>query len=170
MVTAPPPLDRVTAHSVVEPYFVAVQELALVRFPLTKGVRLEIHEDLHDTPRHFAGCRTDGKLIAFAPEAADLPEATLLAILAHEFGHAVDFLYPARWVLDANRKAVERRLEDADEEQVARWMRAWQNRDDDVIEFTADAIGELIAGRAIGYCGPCELQCFGGKPRREGLR
>lgn len=113
-----------------------------------------------------------------APEIAELPEETLLAILSHEFGHATDFLYPTEFVLvddgelvrlpSVPVKLIDRKAEQAN---LAR-MNAWQRRDADTVERTADAIAERFTGHLVGYCGPCELQCFdrGHRPRRKGLR
>jgi hypothetical protein len=175
------PLDVDVAEAVVSPYFKAVKEV-FVRAGalLTKRVRLEIAEWAHDKPRHFAATDESGRLVVVAPEFANLPEGTILAILAHEFGHAVDFLYPARFLLVDDGELIEMpevppegELIDSKAEQasIAR-SRAWRRRDKDLVERTADAIAEHFTGLTIGYCGPCELQCFnrGRRPRRSGLR
>ena len=174
-----PALSVEEAEAVIDPYFLAVQEV-FVGAGLTKckKVRLEIAPWLHDSPRHFAACETSGRLIITAPEFAELPEGTLLAIMSHEFGHAVDFLYPGEFVLVDDGElvrmpAVPAKLvnKKAEQANLAR-SKAWEKRDKDTIERSADAIAEMATGHTIGYCGPCELQCFdrGHRPRRAGLR
>lgn len=160
----------------IEPYFLAVKELFIPFATKTKTVRLKVDRGMHDTARHFAGC--DGSTILVAPEMGDLGEETVLAMLAHEFGHAVDFLYPGEYVLvdgdgitrmpaTPNAKA---KLDARGEQAMVARMRHWRDRDEDTVEKTADAIAEKVLGRPIGYCGPCLLQCFGGEPRPVALR
>ena len=125
---------------------------------------------IHDTERHFAACTHDGDEIYCAPEMADLPEGVVLAIFAHEFGHAVDFLYPAQFGLGRDG-VVRRNFERVSDKQVRAWTRGWRARDDDAVERTADAIAQHVLGTTIGYCGPCQLQCFNqGVRRPAGLR
>lgn len=172
---------------ILEPYFLAVQE-AFVGAGLadTRRVRLYVAPSMHDTPRHFAATRDDGTVILVAPEMVELPENTVAAIMAHEFGHAVDFLYPGEFVLGAERDtaqpqqlaangsertAVRRDRASFTDDQWVRWLKDWEKRDDDVVEFVADAIAEMVTGRAIGYVGPCKLQAFDrGQARPQGLR
>jgi hypothetical protein len=159
------------AHSVLEPYFLAVRAVFLeAGLTATKRVRFHVERGLHDTPRHFAACSGDGRNIYAAPELAEMPYETTIAILAHEFGHASDFLYPGEFALGSER--VIRRLRDSvDEKQWLRWQKSWEGRSDDVVEITADKIAELVWGKPIGYLGPCLLQSFtGGVPRPLGLR
>jgi len=128
---------------------------------------------VHDSPRHFAACDESGRTILCAPEMAELPEQVIIAIFGHELGHAVDFLYPGEWVLGADGEPARRRTREqtADDAQWERWLRAWQTRDDDVVELTADAIAHHVVGARIGYVGPCLLQCFDrGEARPVGLR
>jgi hypothetical protein len=167
------------AYAILEPYFLAVQErFSDAGAKRVKDVRLEVAPWAHDTPRHFGATAHKGSPIVVAPELAELPEGTVLAIFAHEFGHAVDGLYPGEYVLMEDGELVRlpptpasdlggRRGEQA---YLAR-MTHWNGRDDDTIERTADAIAEHFTGHAIGYCGPCDLQCFDrGTSRPEGLR
>jgi hypothetical protein len=167
------------AEAVIEPYFLAVQETFVkAGAERCKKVRFEVAPWIHDSARHFAACEDTGRRMVVAPEIAELPEETLLAILSHEFGHATDFLYPAEFVLIDDgelvrlprvpAKLINKKAEQAN---LAR-MNAWQRRDSDSIERTADAIAERYTGHLVGYCGPCELQCFdrGRRPRRKGLR
>jgi hypothetical protein len=159
-----------------------------------KAVRFEVVPDAHDTERHFARMRTDGKLMQLAPEVVDLPDETLVAMLAHEFGHAADHAYPGCWSwpkvgagesvwvggTDKERAAAWRNIfgkADArsrhandDAEVAGRWMGAWHRRNEDQVEWTADAIAFAVTGRKIGYCGKCMLQCFSGIERPAGLR
>jgi hypothetical protein len=161
------------AYAVIEPYFLAMQEVFLESPALRKAkvTRLYVAPWVHDAPRHYAACRDDGKAIVVAPELAELDERMVLAILAHELGHACDFLYAGEFVLGKERSAQRRSREDFTEKQWAKWMRAWSERDDDTVEFTADAVAQLATGMVIGYTGPCQLQSFErGQARPQGLR
>jgi hypothetical protein len=167
------------AEAVIEPYFTAVKERFVdAGATLTKKVRLELAAWAHDKPRHFAATEDTGRVIIVAPEFTELPEDTILAILSHEFGHAVDFLYPGEFVLIDDGELVRMpKVPDGalgargEEASIAR-ARAWRDRDKDTVERTADAIAEHFTGKTIGYAGPCELQSFerGVRPRRLGLR
>lgn len=171
-------LSRDEAHAVLEPYFLVVRERFAPKLPKTAKVTLEVAGDVHDTERHFAGW--DGHHVVAAAEMAELPEGTVLAIFSHEFGHATDFLYPGAYVfvdgegLVTMPRAPEdtRDLDKRGAQALRARMRWWQDRDDDAIERTADAIAEHIIGKPIGYAGPCMLQSFGGgeRPRPRGLR
>lgn len=162
------------AYLILEPYFVAMREKycaeGLDRCSVTQ---LYVAPWIHDQPRHFAACEDTGKKIIVSPEMAELPEPIVVAIFGHELGHATDFLYPGEFVLGHDDAPAQRRLRENtnDDAQWERWMRAWQKRDDDVVEFTADAIAHLICGERVGYVGPCLLQCFSlGEMRPIGLR
>lgn len=164
-------LSRAQAQAVLEPYFIAIQEIFVdAGYNECSKVRFSVRSDMHDTPRHFAAATEDGKQIFFAPEAVELPEHTVLAIMAHEFGHICDFARPACHVLDGNGLTVRRKSE-CPAKQWNKWLTAWEERDYDCVERTADAIAESVMGATIGYSGPCMLQTFlGGKPRPTGLR
>jgi hypothetical protein len=171
--------DAEVAFYIVEPYFEAAVDTASgfvegLGLPDRTGeIRLEIRAEMHDTARHFAGCQTDGRLIAFAPQVVDLPEETLGAIMLHEIGHALDFLYPGVFVLRAGDLDVMVPPND-DPVQMRRYLnrvRQWYDRDDDTVERTADAVAEAMSDRRIGYLGPCLLQTLdAGVPRPKGLR
>ncbi len=127
--------------------------------------------------RNFAACRTDGRLIVFSPRMIYLPQNTILGILAHELGHAADFLYPARFVSDKQGRAV--LLDDTKKGVTAhekpipdQWIRDWKNRTRDQEERMADVIAETVLGVRIGYTGDCLLQTLGEgiMPRPPGLR
>lgn len=167
--------DELACKLILEPYFEAGRDLFVKwskdnGFPLkVKKVQLECLAEMHDTPRHYGGCREDGLVIAIAPQAVSLPEETVAAIIQHEFGHAMDFLFPSRFFYDGEDVTV---LEDSEDDRtrVAR-MRQWEARDLDTVEFTADGIAELVTGNRIGYLGPCLLQSLNkGEPRPYGLR
>jgi hypothetical protein len=164
------------AFAVLEPYFEAIRDRFLSESPKVSRVRLDIDASIHDARRHFAAWDLDLHRIVVAPHMAELPEETVLAIFAHEFGHAVDFLYPATYTVSDGELVTLPSLPDEpgdkrSRQAVAARLRWWKERDDDTIERTADAIGESVLGRRIGYCGPCLLQCFDGiKPRPLGLR
>ena len=156
---------------VLEPYFISVQERFVAQgLERCARTRLWCAEWIHDTERHFAACSDDGLNIYAAPELADLPDNTVLAILAHEFGHSADFLYPAQFVR-GRQGTTRRNFEAVSDKQVRAWMKGWRGRDDDAVEFAADHIAEYVLGVPIGYTGPCMLQCFNrGTARPAGLR
>jgi len=176
--------------AILAPHFDAVRDV-FSSFEVAPGTKLSrlrktgmlVDPGVRDSRRHYAGCREDGRQIVIAPQAADLPVPTLVAIIAHEFGHAADFAYPATWTF---RGRGEPALWDAEAYELdgrdfsrgrgevkgatAR-RRLWARRHPDQVEWTADAVVQAVTGRPLGYCGRCMLQCFsGGKPRPAGLR
>lgn len=162
-------LSREEALAILEPYFIAVRtEFLQAGLERIGGVHLRCSWDMHDSPRHFAACREDGSEILVAPELAELSYETVCAILAHECGHAVDFCYPGEFLLRNDR--LERAERSAQGKRWRHTLRGWKLRDEDAVEFTADAIAETVLGIPIGYRGPCMLQSFGGAPRPIGLR
>jgi len=174
--------DEQTTLAVLEPYFIATRErfleyvsgLGLPTKALTR-VRLECDPQMRDSERHFAGASVDGDLIAVAPEMVDLPEDTVAAMLAHEWGHILDHLFPGTFVLDEEDElivVVDRGATDAraDQARVARMLQ-WRDRDAHTVELVADKVAEAVIGVRIGYAGPCLLQAFGrGVPRPPQLR
>lgn len=172
------------ALAVLDPFFIAVREVFVAYEMRWSGssrmrrVRIECAPWVHDTPRHFAGATEDGRCVLVTPELAELPEPTVAAILAHEFGHAMDFAYPGvfKWTPDGivrpRPAAVLKNTEDKRLVQAAvANARQWRDRDTDTVERTADAVAEHVTGRAIGYTGPCLLQTLdAGMPRPAGLR
>lgn len=166
-------LDCEEALLIVEPFFVEMREIYTQEARLSRCAKTELYcaPGVHDSPRHFAACRDDGKVIVVAPEMAELPVETVVAILGHEFGHAADFLYPAEFALDGDGRVMRRQRRRVDDTQWARWAKAWEHRDDELVEVTADAVAELATGSRIGYLGPCCLQAFDrGRARPQGLR
>jgi hypothetical protein len=172
---------------ILEPHFHAVRDTFASHEPQSDFGKLRelrkteflVDPAVHDKSRHYAACREDGKLIVVAPQAVDeLDLDTLVAMLAHEFGHAADFAYPGDWMLlhpgEENQCAIW--IQGLDDTRAERWRSSlWQGRGRDEIERTADAIAEAVTGRRIMYCGGCNLQCFTGpevKHRRRpaGLR
>jgi hypothetical protein len=172
---------------ILEPHFQAVRDTFAAHVPEgglgpldeLRKTEFLVDANVRNTDRHYAACRDDGKLVVLAPQAVDdLDLDTLVAILAHEFGHAADFAYPGDWML----------LRPGEEEQHVVWVREmkgappdrwrsslWKARGRDEIERTADAIAEVVTGQRIMYCGGCTLQCFQGpdvryRRRPEGLR
>ena len=172
----PDTTTRVTPEEallILEPYFLVMREAFVgAGLDAAKRAQLYVAPSMHDSPRHFAGTRDDGTVIMLAPEMVELPENTVAAIIAHEFGHATDFLYPGEFVLGPERVAMRRDRSDFDsDDHWVKWVAEWHKRDDDVVEFVADAIAEMVTGRRIGYVGPCKLQAFDrGKARPQGLR
>ena len=176
------------AFAILEPWFLVARDIfvdGLERLgfsskPIRK-VHFVIDSGVRDAPRHFAGCLTSGLVIYAAPELVELSEGFVGGILLHEFGHAADFLYPARFRLRnemAEALAEYRCASDRPSGKEAKSLKAvkavreqWERRDTDTIEVSADKIAELVTGKQIGYRGPCLLQHVGGgPPRPRGLR
>jgi len=166
------PLAPEEAYVVLEPYFNVVrEEYVKYGLKLCRRTRLFVAPGMHDSPRHFGACKDDGSMILLAPELADVPDTVMLAIMAHELGHATDFLYPGEFVLGDGGPALRRSKRDTDDKQWSKWLKAWHRRDDDVIELTADAIAERVMGAPYGYQGPCAIQSFDAvRARPMGLR
>jgi hypothetical protein len=195
--------DGELAESVLAPYFAAARDVFVeeleARFrarSVLRQTRLVIDPDAHDTPRHFAGTNRTGSIVIAAPEMAELPEKTILAIFAHELGHAADFAYPAAWSWpksgagevvyvgsdpEARATAWRTFFGKADRSSSGRydaerpainWTRAWERRNADQIEWAADGIAFWVTGKRIGYSGPCLLQSLerGAPLRPRGLR
>ncbi len=170
-----PPLTLEEAFVVLDPYFEVMRDEykkhGLVK---VKRTRFFVAERMHDTERHFAACKDDGSAILVAPELAEMPDSVVWAILAHEFGHATDFLYPGEFVLGRDREPAlrrERQPDAAGEKQWSKWLKAWHKRSGDVVELTADAIAERVMGVPYGYLGPCWIQSFDAtRARPMGLR
>lgn len=164
------------AAAVLEPHFAAVRDV-FAGFEPAPGVTLTklrktylvIDPNLHATPQRFAACRDDAALIKLAPEAMELEHDQLVAILCHEFGHAADFAYPGDWVmLERDEPAVW--VGGREDRYTRRWRRLWHERNDDQVEWSADAIAWAVIGKPVRYCGPCMIQCFAGISRPPGLR
>lgn len=168
-------IDDEVAYAVLEPHFDVVRDKYATYEPTpgqdlskVRRTRLLVDADIRDSDRHYAGCRDDGLLIVVAPAAAKLPFEQLVAILCHEFGHAADFLYPARFL--ARRHAPAQWVPTATRK-MGRIRRLWSERNDDQVEWAADSIAYAVTGCPIEYCGCRMIQCFdGGVERPEGLR
>jgi hypothetical protein len=161
------------AAALLEPYYLAARERFLdYGLSSVKRVRFSVSKKMHDSPRHFAATETSGLKVIVAPELAEVDEPIVVGIMAHELGHATDFLYPGEFVIGRGGESIVRRRQaDVGELQWARWMSQWQKRDDYVVEKTADLIAGLFFGAPIGYTGPCMLETFeGGVPRPRNLR
>jgi len=183
------------AAAILEPHFDAVKDTFVEFEPepdqslsILRRTRFVVDPDVHDTPRHYAMCRDDGLLIKVAPESIGLDLETLTAILVHEFGHAADFAYPARWVpskgraacwigeagswrYDVQGNATWHEETGKEAHRIRRWQNLWHHRSDDDIEWAADSIAYAVTGMRVRYCGPCMLQCFSGASTRpKGLR
>jgi hypothetical protein len=176
-------LDKEETRAVIEPYFDAVRE-RFVEHGLKRASRtkLDVSQRVHDSERHFAATRDDGMLVIVSPELGDLPEDQVVGILAHELGHAVDFLYPARfqmamdelmdWPSASWSEAARLAKAEVDDKAVFNRVKQWEKREHDLVERTADAVASLVFGRPIRYVGRCVLQSFerGVSPRPIGLR
>jgi|SRR5215831_4456709 hypothetical protein len=153
------------AELILGPYYEVLQEhFADSGLTLVRKTRLRCKRDIRNTERHFAGCTDSGLTIYAAPEMVELPPDVVSGILAHELGHAADFLYPGEFQLREERV---RRIR-PDKYQLA----GWKKRDPDSVEMVADRIAEKYLGTPIGYRGPCYLQSLGleGHSRPAGLR
>ena len=190
--------------SVIAPYWHGVKDAIIEAFERTVAQHCRLRKTelvvdrrgiIRDSARHFAGTNERGTVVLVAPEMADLPVPTLVAILAHECGHALDFAYPASWTwpkkgageaawvgesVDERAGAWRRyygrpmavsRTRFDQEKPAVNWVRAGESRNDDQVEWAADGIVRQLTGRAIGYSGPCMLQTLeGGRLRPAGLR
>lgn len=166
-------LDVEQALDILAPYFEAAREVYVEDAGLARCKRAKLYcaPWMHDSPRHFAACRDDGLIVLAAPEMVELPEPMVIGIFGHEMGHAADFLYPAEFALDQEGECVRRERDRIDDVQWARFVKAWEHRDDDLVEQSADAIAYWATGHRIGYLGPCQLQVFDrGRARPQGLR
>lgn len=172
-------LSRDEAYFVLEPFFREAQRLFCEQgLSRCRSTTLEIDPDIRDSPRHFAGCAEDGRRIALAPELADRSPEEVAAVVAHEFGHATDFLYPGRFVLAADELvqrwdgAWDQRRPVEDERAAYNRRMQWERRDAAQVERAADLIAEHVTGRVIRYAGPCLLQTYGPgiAPRPAALR
>lgn len=166
-----PELTDEQALAVLEPMWAAVCVVFSSKgFREPSECRFEIRSEAHDSCRHFAATRTDGKLMIVAPELADMPIDTATAILAHEAGHIVDFRNPGRFWFRHGKLCEMNPLPSSGRKKV---ISAWDDRGDDEIEYVGDAIAEMVTGRRIGYVGPpgCLVQTWDrGKKRPTGLR
>jgi hypothetical protein len=169
------------AKAILEPYFIVAQERFVeARFTRVRRTSFKVTGRMHDSARHFAGTREDGLVVEVAPEMVEIGEEFVIAIMAHELGHATDFLYPGEFVLGHDEELVRRRRpglvtdeveDDPEAKQWKRWHRMWLKRDAYVVEKTADRIAEFVYEKPIGYTGPCLLETFeGGVPRPTELR
>jgi len=162
-----------SAAKMLEPYVSEVRA-SFLRAGLDKiaSCRVEVSEKAHDGGRHFAACRTDGCLLMISPHMVHLPEATAMGIIAHEFGHAADFLYPGRWSPSKSGMVLTPAGRTSNDGVPTRILKEWRCRNDDVVERAADSIAETVLGVKIGYAGPCLLQTIGSgqRPRPQGLR
>ena len=110
-----------------------------------------IDESMHDSPRHFAGCRLDGHEVRVASCLASLPNDVILGVLAHEAGHVEDFRSPDLYGLSGGKlhvyKASQRHRRSSHE-----------------TEVVADKIAALGMGERVGYVkldGIGWIQCLG---------
>lgn len=161
------------AHAIMEPYFEAIRaEYVAAGLVLCKRTRLVIDPSMHDTSRHFAACQDDGLVILLAPEIAEMSDSAGMAIIAHELGHACDFLYPGHFAMQGDDEPAQLRdPASMKPKHWHKWIKDWQARDGDLVEMTADAIAHRVMGVRYGYQGPCLIQNFGAaRLRPQGLR
>jgi hypothetical protein len=162
------------AAAIIEPHFAAVRDVFCEydggRLARLRRTRLLVSDEIRNSKRHYAGCREDGLAVIVAPEAAELAVGSLVALLAHEFGHACDFCYPAMWVHLAVGKPAAW-AGDAEPKRLRKLLALWNDRSSDQIEWAADSIVMAVTGKEVRYCGDCLVQCFaGGTTRPPGLR
>lgn len=166
------------AAAVILPHFDAVRDTFAsfspesgFRMERANEVRLLVDRDIRNSPRHYAATTEDGLRMMLAPEIIDLDEESFVAILAHEFGHAVDFLYPSRWITPPDGPGKAAWIERPESHEAKKWQRLWRSRSRDQIEWAADGIAYAVTGRKIVYGGDCILQRFRrGFERPAGLR
>ena len=182
------------AATILAPYFDVTRALFCGHVPerasgpLSKlrRTKFRISDEVADTGRHFAGTTEDGLLIVLAPAIVDLGPESASAIIAHEFGHAADFMYPAGFLPPPRGSGPVRWLGDEPEsKELVAWRQYWHDRTEmgrsrdttpevenakDQIEWAADSIAESVVGRSIRYCGECLVQCWNPRaPRRPAL-
>lgn len=143
--------------------------------------KIVIDPSWHDSCRHYAGARTDGKQLVVAPQILDLSEEKTVAILAHEAGHITDFLCPGRFFYRTPGRVRLRRgfdvvaHTDPDEhgrvfvefkrpsrKNFNKHILDWKERSDDEVENVADSVVLLALGKKVLYDGPpgCKIQNF----------
>jgi len=175
------PMELEIAREIVRPHWDAVRDIYLAYAPpgesevLVKiaGIDFDIDPSRHDSVRHFAACRDDGLHMVFAPQIVDLPTENLVAVLAHEFGHAADFLYPAHWRMPDHGPGKAEWIGSPEATKWGRhWAKKWATRTRDQIEWAADGIAEAVTGTHLTYGGPLMIQCLSGTgiERPAGLR
>ena len=154
---------------------------------------LVIDPSAHDNCRHFAGTAQDGSKVIVAPELASMPDATVIAILAHEAGHVVDLsnpgifwfrakesFYPRDGIKVAQMSAVTNKGNfrifeclELPQKGFNKHIEDWKERGREEEEQLADALAEWVLGVKIGYVGShsCLVETLGeGVPRPVGLR
>lgn len=117
--------------------------------------------------RNFGATTEDGLHVIFAKKLELEQDDVIQGVVAHELGHAADFLYPARWGPDNYGVwylygAAHQRM-------------IWERRPHDEVEADADRIAESMFGAKLYYRGPCLVQSTRGgagavRPRPRGLR
>lgn len=189
------PSSAYALASIINPYWKqVVYRFEDAGFPQVHNTtRVVFDEGVHDSCRHYAAARTDGKVLMLAPEVVDLPDEDIWALLAHEAGHFVDFASPGRFFhreptrVRMREGASVEMLSELSERmppsalfrfvelpgKLGKHMREWKERDADEVEFVADGIASLAMGIPIRYRGPadCLVETFGpGVERPLGLR
>lgn len=168
-------------RAIIEPYFEAVRERFLEHgLGRVEKAKLDVSQKVRTSKRHYAATRDDGVLVIVCAEMCELPEDQVVGILAHEMGHACDFLYPGRFQLSQGELidwpspswSQQARSLPQDDRGAYNRMKQWEGRNHELVERTADAVASLVFGRRIQYAGPCLLQTFerGQAPRPVGLR
>lgn len=124
------------------------------RLPDLAPVAFSVRDDAGDGGRHYAYCQQhpDGATsIAFSPNAFSLPDAHVQGLMAHEFGHAIDFQFPAAEIARRLGEGIPRER-----------------------ERRADEIAARVFGHDIEYdprIGHVQcIDCGGVTPRPKGLR
>ena len=127
---------------------------AQAALPDLDPVAFAMRADAGDGGRHYAYCQQhpDGSTsIAFSPNSFPLPDAHIDGLMAHEFGHAIDFQFSAA--------------------EIARRLGGGIPRER---ERRADEIASRVFGHAIEYdpaIGHVQcINCGGVTPRPRGLR
>ena len=141
-------------------------------FDELRNTVVEVSDRERDNARHFGACRQDGRLIVVSPKLVFLAPDTMAGIIAHEFGHAADYAYPAHFSVSTKKVSFKRTGQRSNDGISNAVYERWLHRSDDEVELWADAIAQAVLGLPIGYEGPCMLQTLyrGERPRPQGLR
>jgi hypothetical protein len=110
---------------------------------ISERFKLVIDPDIHNSPRHYGLCVPSPEeiLIVMAPQAHYLAMEHLLAILMHEIGHGMLYLWQVPIAGGYDQR-----------------------------ERQADSAAESIFGMPISYAGDLETLGAGIRPRPDGIR
>lgn len=152
--------------------FPMLEHLQTLGLRSTRRVVWRIDDSIRDRSRRYAVTDTNDFSLAFGAQdvrilvASDLHDLSFehqQMILLHEWGHAVDFLYPALIDVSGPLRWHWKRPTLANQA-------AWLERTHDEIEQMADRLVLGLWGIVVGYKGKKKLQSWSGTARPPGLR